>query len=535
MTSGILYDAVYVPRDSVNVQRVAERFSRKIYEDKACERCPHAQDRHCYMCDECPAYKGNYILFKSVRIKGVRYITFPRGAVKALMDLAPKDLSLEDRRVTGERLPRDMQVTGTLWKHQISVITQVLGGAPDPETNKVRGVTGSVNGIIKAPPRTGKTLIVLTIAVSLGCKTLILAHQEELLKQFIDDIKLHTNFDDVAFSEKRPMYGICKTVADFERYPIALSTYQQFISSNGASKLQQIKKLFGLICVDESHRTGADCYARVVAAFPAKHRLGVTATPDRKDLKHFVTEDVIGNVIASVSADTMTPTVAVHKTGFAPKYKYKTWSPAIRWLADHKERQQLIVDYAIRDLENGHSLVIPVTFVHQSKSIADAINEEWAIDHPDEVPIAVAFHGKANREDILKGARLGKYRAVVGIRSIISVGVNVPRWSCLYVIAPISNPPNFEQETRRICTVMEGKRKPLIRMFVDEMDLTKGCFRTCWWQTFVKLKFDVSESTREKAKKILGGGRSRGTTDEFSVHRANLNAPVKTRHSLFEM
>ena len=79
----------------------------------------------------------------------------------------------------------------------------------------------------------------------------------------------------------------------------------------------------------------------------------------------------------------------------------------------------------------------------------------------------------------MEKARAGRIKVVVGTRKIVSTGINVPIWSCLHEIMPISNAPNFEQQYFRILTPLAGKQTPVIRMYLDVSNIGRGCLRTC--------------------------------------------------------
>ena len=72
-----------------------------------------------------------------------------------------------------------------------------------------------------------------------------------------------------------------------------------------------------------------------------------------------------------------------------------------------------------------------------------------------------------------------KIKIVIAMRSMLT-GVNIPRWSAIYTVVPISNEPNYTQEVFRVCTPMEGKKTPVIRFMLDTgLGASFGCLRTC--------------------------------------------------------
>lgn len=269
------------------------------------------------------------------------------------------------------------------------------------------------NGIVSH-----NTLTALSIAFELGGKFLILANQEDLLKQFIIELRQSTNVE-----KTKSQYKLCKTLRDFQTNDICLATYQTFLSKDGKLKLEQVKDLFNTIVVDECHRVAAKQFSKVLSAFSARNRFGLTATDKRKDGLDFVTEQILGPVRAIAKVETLVPKVYVIETHIRSGYEYRSWNGAMQFLARSQKRQALILNYVKRDLENGHKIVIPVMYKKQAFELVQAIREMGYTSE--------AFVAGVKREDLLIKARKGEIDVVVGIRSIVSTGINVPVWSCL--------------------------------------------------------------------------------------------------------
>jgi superfamily II DNA or RNA helicase len=468
----IIQNMAYVPRHLVDLDLVKLHYIQFRYEEASCEKCEMLVDRHSYMCDTCAAFKGKIKLCTKRTIRGKPYIGLPLGdkanfkKKAGLPSWIYKDVI--DQRVRIKH-GYDIEFTGELRDYQVAATTMML---------KQR------YGQLKAPPRSGKTVMAVYLTIKLGGPTLILAHQDDLLSssgQMLSSFYEFTNIKDVEFEHKKKLIGIAKTRADLKRWPIVLSTYQKFINAAGNDFLEEVKKTFSVIIIDEAHKSAANCFSIVVNKFWAATKIGLTATPARKDTLDFVSSAIIGPVTTEVNPPQVKPKVHVQLTGVRPKTTYKIWHYAMAFLAKDTKRQQMIVDFAVRDVVAGHHIVIPVAYVHQANTLAKLI-EEALFKKLGRRGLAEPFHSKImDRGKILDKCKSGRIKVLVGIRQLIQAGINIPRWSCIYEISPISNKPNHEQEIARIRTPLEGKPQPLIRHFLDEhMGMCCGCFKTCF-------------------------------------------------------
>lgn len=133
--------------------------------------------------------------------------------------------------------------------------------------------------LLVLPTGTGKTVVFAKVVenqVSQGGRALILAHRGELLTQAADKLRAVSGME--CALEK----------AEFTSLGSPLR-----ITVGSVQSLAQPKRLerfphdyFTDIVVDEAHHCLSDSYQRVLAHFPDANILGVTATPDRGDMKN---------------------------------------------------------------------------------------------------------------------------------------------------------------------------------------------------------------------------------------------------------
>jgi len=496
----IIRERIYIPTHLIDTKWVKSNYVTLMYEDRTCAKCEHFADRHSYLCEECPAYLGKVVLHASKVVNGVSYLGIPVGDkhnFERKTGLLFKETTFVDRRVSAP-FGHKIKFLATLRDYQVPVIEQFLA---------------KKYGMLEAPPRTGKTLMSLYICLQLGQRTLMLANQHEFLTQFIDHIQGNeaeeipkcTDLPDLQVKTGKKLYGFPKTDADFENFEFFTMTYNQFLSEQrGLDRFRKIAPHVGTIFVDECHRANADGFAKVIGMFPSRYKFGVTATVARKDNRHFIAKALLGPVVARSQRESLTPKVILHKTDVEPKKTYagrSGWVYAMQFLAKDDKRNQLIVDWVIKDLKNGHNIVIPVMFKNHTADLVQMINKEWGSKICETFIGGGGTKNKAARKDTLSRAKSGVTRVVVGIRSILQLGLNVPSWSAIYTAMPISNEPNYKQETSRIRTPMEGKRDPIIRLFVDmKLGQSIGCARNCIRQA---KKFGYAFMKTEKQHELL--------------------------------
>lgn len=128
----------------------------------------------------------------------------------------------------------------------------------------------------------GKTIVFSNVAaneVRRGGRVLILAHRGELLNQAIDKLQAATGI--VAGLEKAGQTA--DVGADEPPYTVVVGSVQSMCRENRLKRFRPDE--FSLIVIDECHHALTSTYRSVIDYFPKAKLLGVTATPDRGDLR----------------------------------------------------------------------------------------------------------------------------------------------------------------------------------------------------------------------------------------------------------
>lgn len=137
---------------------------------------------------------------------------------------------------------------------------------------------GTKRTLLVLPTGTGKTIVFASIAeecVRRGEHILILAHRGELLEQAADKIKLSTGLGCAVEKADQTSKGTW--------YRIVVGSVQTLMRERRLSGFPQ--DYFGTVIVDEAHHCISDSYQKVLQYFSDAKVLGVTATPDRGDMR----------------------------------------------------------------------------------------------------------------------------------------------------------------------------------------------------------------------------------------------------------
>ncbi len=133
--------------------------------------------------------------------------------------------------------------------------------------------------LLVLPTGCGKTIVFCRVAedrVKAGDRVLILAHRDELLDQASDKLMKSTGL----MTAKEKAGETCLG----SWYRVTVGSVQSMTRENRLSRFSP--DYFKSIIIDEAHHCLTDSYQRVLNHFSSAKVLGVTATPDRSDMRN---------------------------------------------------------------------------------------------------------------------------------------------------------------------------------------------------------------------------------------------------------
>lgn len=133
--------------------------------------------------------------------------------------------------------------------------------------------------LLVLPTGCGKTIVFAKITedcVRKGNRVLILAHRGELLEQASDKIAKATGLGCAVEKAEESCLG--------SWFRVTVGSVQTLMREKRLAKFAE--DYFDTIIIDEAHHCLSDSYQKVLGHFPKSKVLGVTATPDRGDMRN---------------------------------------------------------------------------------------------------------------------------------------------------------------------------------------------------------------------------------------------------------
>lgn len=225
------------------------------------------------------------------------YLCVPRHVGRALFG-APD----ADRRADGDPLPAAARVfAGVLRPHQAQACARVL--------DTLRSAGGGAT--LVASCGTGKTVMAISVVCTLGRKAAVVVHKDFLLSQWRERLAL--------FAPGARVGVVQGDRCEVEGFDVVLCMVHSLVQRAGSGAYPL--GAFGLVVFDETHHMAARTFSRAAGLFPARCRLGLTATPDRADGLGYAVEWIVGPVVCEVRRRVARARLSVIRRGKAARYK----------------------------------------------------------------------------------------------------------------------------------------------------------------------------------------------------------------------
>lgn len=345
---------------------------------------------------------------------------------------------------------------------------------------------GIIGGILCASCGTGKTVCACKIAAKMGLTTLVLVHKEFLMDQWKERI---TQWLDVSEDE---IGLVQQNRCDYHGKKIVLAMVQSIVERKYD---QDLYSWPGLVILDENHRHGAETWHKSVMQFSSKYRLGLTATPNRKDGMWDIIRYNIGEILTKSTDEAMTPTIyALKYTPLIPPARY-CWLKNIGFgeyrvkkvylgklvslLAEDPKRNKLIVDVIMKAAREGRKVIL---FTDRLSQIS--VLKKMILDRDEAVTIGRYVGGMTEEAR----ERSAECQIILATFQMASEGLDIPTVDVGILATPHSD---IEQAVGRTLRHMDNKRDPVIVDIVDNEPYIGVPFFQKREQTFIRKGYKI--------------------------------------------
>lgn len=320
--------------------------------------------------------------------------------------------------------------------------------------------------LLVLPTGCGKTIVFAKVTeecVEQGKRVLILAHRGELLEQAADKIAKATS--------------LCCATEKAEETCLG-SWFRVVVGS--VQSLQREKRLanfsqdyFDTIIIDEAHHCISDGYQKVLQHFPEAYVLGVTATPDRGDMRNLgsyfeslayeytLPKAIKGGYLSPIKAVTIPLKMDLTGVGIqSGDFKLGDLGTALDpYLVQIAEEMQ---EYC-----KDRKTVVFLPLVKTSQKFRDILNEHGFR--------AAEVNGESrDRAEVLEAFDRGNYNVLCN-SMLLTEGWDCPSVDCIVVLRPTKVRSLYSQMVGRGTRLHPGKEDLLILDFLWHTERHELC------------------------------------------------------------
>lgn len=325
---------------------------------------------------------------------------------------------------------------------------------------------GHTRTLLVLPTGTGKTIVFASVAadqVRAGDRVLILAHRGELLEQAADKLRRATGLGSAVEKAGSTCLG-----SWFNVVVGSVQTLQR------TARLERFPRdYFGTIIIDEAHHAITDGYRRILDYFESAKVLGVTATPDRGDMRN------LGEVFDSLAFEyKLTDAI---KEGYLCKIMAQTvplqldissvtlsggdYAVADLGTALDPYLEQIAAEMAVRCKDRKTVVFLPL--IRTSQKFRDLLNTYGFR--------AAEVNGQSDdRRQVLADFDAGKYNVLCN-SMLLTEGWDCPSVDCVVVLRPTKVRSLYSQMVGRGTRLSPGKTDLLLLDFLWMTDKHELC------------------------------------------------------------
>lgn len=322
-------------------------------------------------------------------------------------------------------------------------------------------ISSSDEGLLIAPPGSGKTVMGLSLIPLLGQPTLWLTHTDRLAKQtmeraekFLPSLKEE---DKGYIGSGKWKFGNILTIAMIQTLIRSLDELYKYMNQ------------FGLVILDEAHHCPAVTFEKVLNQFNPYYLYGLTATPYRKDKLESLMFHTIGDILVRITMQEVEehggiviPTVKYRAIESKPVESNNIQTILKTHIISNEKRNGIIVGDVLREaIAGNYCLVISDRKVH-CEMLYDLISIHW-----EKTGIATGDYSKKYVDEQVNRFYNNEITVLVTTFSLLGEGFDVDFLNRAFVAMPFRAEGKIEQLIGRVQRSAPGKKDAIIYDYVD--------------------------------------------------------------------
>ena len=410
------------------------------------------------------AWDGKHRFFDPVRRE------IPSGLVEYVVD------TLEEEGVSVKVEPfvvppaRDIQISPQLLRgislrdYQIAALQRMLRFG---------------RGVVRSPPRSGKTVMQAAMCKLLDVPSLLLVERVRLMEQHAK-LFAELGIDDVV------TVGAGKH--ELGKHVIATVQTLYKALTEGKPWVRELLQTRELLLIDEAHHQVARTYLEVVQHCPARWRFGLSGTPfhdrgtKRKPIDLYLV-GATGPLIFDISSSYLRqrgfladPTIYM-PTVVSPKFWDDDFASAYRrGITNNTDRNRMIVNIVRQLAKEDRRTLVLVARIEHGELLLRRLHKQgvrvaftWSGNTLSTVnPAGNVVRQAKKHDELIEELREGKIQVLIGSQ-VLDEGIDIPYLNAVVIAGGMKSPIKVIQRAFRGMTAHAGKTDTLIFDFMDPM------------------------------------------------------------------
>lgn len=390
------------------------------------------------------------------------YICIPRALLDSVIDRFNEvgiSFTLTDNRCSGT--PLDVSFNGTLYEEQMRAAKAILEHD---------------NGILAATTSFGKTVVGAYMIAQRKTNTLILVHNTEIQKNWIEDLNkfLDVNAELPEYKTKtgriKKRKNIIGKLHAGHNSMTDIIDVAIFSSLGKGDEIDPIIEQYGMVIMDECHHGAAQTVEDVIGSAKAKYVYGLTATPKREDGLEKKVFMQFGHIRFRYTAKERAEKQGIDHFVY-PRFtrlvsaSHLKVNEANRAVIECESRNEQIIADVENCIQNGRTPLVLTKYKEHAELLYQRL--QGKADH------VYLLQGGGSRKT--KDEMRIQMRAVPDVESIVLVaidkyigeGFNFPRLDTMMLTMPAAAEGNIEQFAGRLHRDYDTKTEVIIYDYVD--------------------------------------------------------------------